>query len=201
MSTIFRLSIFTVPCCILPLAFKTSVETIPAAIPYLYADPDDFTSWRDRFSVLAGGTLKVGLVWAGRSRATRPILSHRTEKDPLAPEVLAPLTDVPDVQFFSLQKEGTLAPDAFQLIDWMADCRDFADTAALIMNLDLVISVDTAVVHLAGALGKPVWLLNRFNSCWRWLVGRDDSPWYPGTLRLFGQKEMGELGRSCDARP
>ncbi len=73
----------------------------------------------------------------------------------------------------------------------MADCHDFADTAALIMNLDLVISVDTAVAHLAGALGKPVWLLNRFNSCWRWLTGRDDSPWYPGTLRLFNQNEMG----------
>jgi ADP-heptose:LPS heptosyltransferase len=74
----------------------------------------------------------------------------------------------------------------------MPDCHDFADTAALMVNLDLVISVDTAVAHLAGALGKPVWLLNRFDSYWRWLHQRDDSPWYPGTLRIFGPKRPGD---------
>lgn len=75
----------------------------------------------------------------------------------------------------------------------MSEMVDFADTAALVANLDLVISVDTSVAHLAGALGKPVWLLDRFNSCWRWLVGRHDSPWYP-TLRLFRQPRPGDWG-------
>ena len=177
----------------LPLAFHTTLETIPAKLPYLSPDPADLAKWRDRVAALANDALKVGLVWAGSSRAHlhSPDLIAADQKRSVASEVLAPLMDVPNVQFFSLQKEGTRAPDAFHLIDWMADCHDFADTAALIMNLDLVISVDTAVAHLAGALGKPVWLLNRFNSCWRWLTGRDDSPWYPGTLRLFNQNEMG----------
>jgi len=177
----------------LPLAFHTTLETIPAPLPYLSPDPADVAKWRDRVAALANDALKVGLVWAGSSRAhlhsTDLIATDQTRS--VTPEVLAPLMDVPNVQFFSLQKEGTRAPDAFHLIDRMEDCHDFADTAALIMNLDLVISVDTAVAHLAGALGKPVWLLNRFNSCWRWLVERDDSPWYPDTLRLFNQKEMG----------
>ena len=177
----------------LPLAFRTTLETIPARLPYLSPDPADSAKWRDRVTALENDALKVGLVWAGGSRAHlhSPDLIAADRKRSVAPEVLAPLMDVPDVQFFSLQKEGTRATDAFHLIDWMADCHDFADTAALIMNLDLVISVDTAVAHLAGALGKQVWLLNRFNSCWRWLAQRDDSPWYPGTLRLFHQKEMG----------
>jgi Flp pilus assembly protein TadD len=177
----------------LPLAFHTTLDTIPATLPYLSPDPADSAKWRDRVAALANDALKVGLVWAGSSRAhlQSPHLIAIDRKRSVAPEVLAPLMDVPDVQFFSLQKEGTRAPDAFHLIDWMADCHDFADTAALIMNLDLVISVDTAVAHLAGALGKPVWLLNRFNSCWRWLAQRDDSPWYPRTLCLFHQKEMG----------
>ena len=80
---------------------------------------------------------------------------------------------------------------ALDMIDWMDDCKDFADTAAYIMNLDLVITVDTAVAHLAGALGRPVWVLNRFAGCWRWLRGRDDSPWYP-SLRLFTQTAAGD---------
>ena len=177
----------------LPLAFHTTARSIPGKLPYLKPNPVDLTKWRDRVTGLANDAFKVGLVWAGNSRvhlnSTDLIATDR--KRSLAPEVLAPLMDLTDVQFFSLQKEGSRAPDIFQLIDWMEDCHDLADTAALIMNLDLVISVDTAVAHLAGALGKPVWLLNRFNSCWRWLVGRDNSPWYPGILRIFHQKEMG----------
>ena len=176
----------------LPSAFHTTVETIPAKIPYLSPDPADVARWRDRVAALADDSLKVGLVWAGALRATSPDLIATDQKRSVTPEILAPLMHVPGVRFFSLQKGGTRCPDAFHLIDWMADCHDFADTAALIMNMDLVIGVDTAVAHLAGALGKPVWLLNRFNSCWRWLVERDDSPWYPGTLRLFWQKKMGD---------
>ena len=82
-------------------------------------------------------------------------------------------------------------PANFELIDYMEDCQDFSDTASLIAHLDLIISVDTAVAHLAGALGKPVWLLNRFDSCWRWLRSCQDSPWYP-TMRQFRQPEPGQ---------
>ncbi len=175
----------------LPKAFKTSAETIPAKIPYLSPDPLDVAKWRDRVAALSSDALKVGLVWAGSSRRYSPDAISIDQKRSVSPEVFAPLMKVPNALFFSLQKEGTPAPKNFHLIDWMMDCSDFADTAALIMNLDLVISVDTAVAHLAGALGKPVWLMDRFNSCWRWLAGRDDSPWYP-TLRLFRQKELGD---------
>lgn len=103
----------------------------------------------------------------------------------------APLAEVPGVLFVSLQKGAPAAqartpPSGMRLVDWTDELEDFADTAALVECLDLVISVDTAVAHLAGALGKPVWMLNRFDTCWRWLLGREDSPWYP-TMRLFRQ--------------
>jgi len=175
----------------LPFALRTTVETIPAGIPYLSPDPADVNRWRDRMAALPGGALRVGLVWAGSSRSRSPDLIATDRHRSLAPENFTPLLGVRKARFFSLQKVGARAPESFQVIDWMSHCNDFADTAALIMNLDLVIGVDTAVVHLAGALGKPFWLLNRFNSCWRWLTERDDSPWYPGTLRLFAQKKMG----------
>jgi hypothetical protein len=111
-------------------------------------------------------------------------------------EQLAPLGRVPGVRFHSLQKgepaeQLTTAPVGLDLIDLMDAAEDFADTAALIANLDLVISVDTSVAHLAGALGTPVWLLNRFDTCWRWLAERDDSPWYP-SLRQFRQTRSGD---------
>ena len=107
----------------------------------------------------------------------------------------APLAQVPGVAFISLQKgksaeQAQTLPPGMRLLDWTAELNDFADTAALIEALDLVISVDTAVAHLAGALGKPVWLLNRFDTCWRWLLDRSDSPWYP-TMRLFRQPQPG----------
>jgi hypothetical protein len=110
------------------------------------------------------------------------------------------LAGIPGVNFVSLQKGAATSqppPPGLSLHDWTEDLHDFSDTAALIEALDLVISVDTAVVHLAGALGRPVWLLNRFNRCWRWLVNRDDSPWYP-TLRQFRQPQPGDWGSVLD---
>jgi len=86
------------------------------------------------------------------------------------------------------------SPLKHRVIDLSAGFSDFAETAALLANLDLLISVDTAVVHLAGALGKPVWLLNRYASCWRWQMARSDSPWYPGVLRIFRQTTAGDWG-------
>jgi hypothetical protein len=104
--------------------------------------------------------------------------------------VLAALGDVPGVCFVSLQKEAHRKPD-LNLVDWTNELDDFADAAALMEALDLVITVDTAVAHLAGALGRPVWLLNRFGGDWRWLLDRDDSPWYP-TLRQFRQPALND---------
>jgi hypothetical protein len=119
----------------------------------------------------------------------------------------APFADIANVRFFSLQKgepseQASQPPAGMELIDMTSDLHDFEDTAALITHLDLVITVDTSVAHLAGALGKPVWLLNRFDTCWRWLLDRDDSPWYPH-LRLFRQPSPGDwnsvIDRVCDA--
>jgi hypothetical protein len=112
----------------------------------------------------------------------------------MALEAMAPLAGIPGVEFVSLQMgepARQLPPPGLSLHDWTNELTDFADTAALVEGLDLVIGVDTAVVHLAGALGKPVWMLNRFDSCWRWQRARDDSPWYP-TLTQFRHPEAGD---------
>ena len=173
----------------LPRFLGTSLETIPGEVPYLTADPLLVSAWRRRLAGLAG--LKIGLVWAGGPRPDEPAESSvdRHRSMPLAR--LAALAEVEGVSFVSLQKgppaaQAAQPPPGMVLHDFTAELDDFADTAALVEALDLVISVDTAVAHLAGALGKPVWLLNRFDTCWRWLLGRDDSPWYP-TLRQFRQ--------------
>jgi ADP-heptose:LPS heptosyltransferase len=120
-----------------------------------------------------------------------PLLTALDRRRSIAPDRLAPLLDVPGLHFVSLQKDGPAAPAGFGLTDVMAKMTDFADTAGLVANLDLVIAVDTAVVHLAAALGRPVWVLDRFDTCWRWLRGRRDSPWYP-TLRLYRQPQPGD---------
>jgi tetratricopeptide (TPR) repeat protein len=172
----------------LPHIFGTALETIPAATPYLFADPADIEAMRGRLGKKTG--LRVGLAWAGNSYANLPEMAAVDRRRSLAPEHLAPLFGVPEIDFISLQKAGK-APAAFGLTDFMDDMRDFADTAALVETLDLVISVDTSVAHLAGALGKPVWLLNRYDAEWRWLDGRADSPWYPG-MRIFRQAGPGD---------
>jgi len=174
----------------LPRIFGTTIETIPGQTPYLHADENAAASWRQRLSGIAGQTPKIGLLWAGNPRTHSPELTAIDRRRSIPPDLFAPLFKIPDLQFFSLQKDGPGPSFDFPLINFMPEIVDFADTAALIANLDLVISVDTAVAHLAAALGKPVWLLNRFDSCWRWLTGRRDSPWYP-TLRLYTQPQPG----------
>ena len=175
----------------LPRAFRTTLETIPGK-PYLEAEPALTAAWRRRLDGLAG--LKVGLVWAGGRRANLAVASLDVRRS-MTLDMMAPLGDVPGVSFVSLQKADPAAaasrPSGMTLHDFTADLNDFADTAALVAELDLVISVDTSVAHLAGGLGKPVWLLNRFDTDWRWLLNRDDSPWYP-TLRQFRQPRPGE---------
>lgn len=170
----------------LPYLFQTRVETIPSKTPYLEVPRELQQKWQIRFADITD--VKVGLVWAGkesyRKNSTRSI----------SLQLFTHLLEIAGVRFFSVQKgeeAAQLKELAAHITDWMDDCCDLLDTAALIENLDLLISVDTAVAHLAGALGKPVWLLNRYNSDWRWLLDREDSPWYP-TMRLFRQKSPGK---------
>ena len=182
----------------LPLAFKTTLATIPMRNSYINSDPAKCLEWQKRLGAPAG--LRVGLVWSGGFRPNEPEFwsVNRRRNIPLAK--LASLNH-PGIEFFGLQKgqeaEAELADmiarpwDGPRIMDWGALLRDFSDTAALIEHLDLIISVDTSTAHLAGAMGKPVWLLNRFDSCWRWLLDRSDSPWYP-TLRVYRQERAGD---------
>ncbi|BAM93230.1 putative TPR domain protein [Bradyrhizobium oligotrophicum S58] len=169
----------------LPLAFATRLETIPASPCYLPRPPAERRSlWEQRLG--PHDRLRVGLVWSGN-----PVhLNDHNRSMPLA--TLAPLLDV-DVRFISLQKDARPADRALlatrgDILDLTAEIRDFVDTAALIDNLDLVITVDTSVAHLAGASGKPTWIMLPYTPDYRWLLGRDDSPWYP-SVRLFRQDE------------
>lgn len=165
----------------LPHLFGTTLDTLPAKVPYLRVPAGMDERWLGRLAEITG--LKVGLVWAAGKKDDRDI----TLQD------FAPLIEIPGVTFFSLQKgepASQLAETGWPVWDWMDECKvPFLDTAALVQHLDLVISVDTSVAHLAGALGKPVWLLNRYESEWRWMLEREDSPWYP-TMRIFRQKSL-----------
>ncbi|EGY00993.1 TPR repeat-containing protein II [Nitrospirillum viridazoti Y2] len=180
----------------LPLAFGTSFATIPVPIPYLSADPAEVEVWRRRLLLAAPGDNRplVGLVWAGAARAGTPDVAVADRRRSMGLAVLMPLLDDDSVRFISLQKDAAEMEVPAGLGGLIDSVVDFADTAALVSNLDLVISVDTAVAHLAAAMGVSVWLLNRFDSCWRWLRGRDDSPWYPTTLRQFRQARLGDWG-------
>jgi tetratricopeptide (TPR) repeat protein len=184
----------------LPRAFRTTLDTVPAGIPYLHADPAKAQAWAERLG--EPRRRRVGLVWSGGFRPDRPQLWAVNRRRNIALEKLAPLAAA-DADFYSLQKGEPAESELKDLVakgwngpaitDFTADLHDFADTAALMENLDLVIAVDTSTAHLAGAMGKPVWLFNRFDSCWRWMTERSDSPWYP-TLRLFRQRTFGEWG-------
>jgi hypothetical protein len=179
----------------LPMIFNTTLQTIPANVPYLQADPALTARWQARVAAVEKAQLKIAIVWAGNPVHKN---DHRRSIDP---SLLKPLTQVPGVRLFSLQAVGQrgFAANAHAVatemgvINWTAELRDFADTAALLANLDLLICVDTAVAHLAGAMGRPVWTLIPFNGDWRWFSGREDSPWYP-TMRLFRQEVPGDWG-------
>jgi tetratricopeptide (TPR) repeat protein len=173
----------------LPLAFGTTLETIPPATLYLTADAAAVAGWRKRLA--AWSNLRIGLCWAGNPRRDHPAAHAIDLRRSITRAHYAPLAGVAGTRFISLQKGEVATGDTepcLWLHDWTNELSDFADTAALIEALDLVITVDTAVAHLAGALGKPVWVLNRFDACWRWLTERVDSPWYP-SVRLWRQPE------------
>jgi len=202
----------------LPLACGTTLRTIPVEIPYLVADRGKAAAWRERLGEKK--RVRVGLVWSGGFRQNQPqswsVNGRRNIPLPLLAEL-----DGADVEFFSLQKgEGAERQlrevqasgwNGPRIIDYTSEFNDFADTAAFVENLDLVISVDTSTAHLAAAMGKPTWILNRYDTCWRWGLDRSDSPWYP-TVTLFRQsafndwtgvvsrvrEQLGEFGKSGD---
>ncbi|HLY88585.1 MAG TPA: tetratricopeptide repeat-containing glycosyltransferase family protein [Acetobacteraceae bacterium] len=162
----------------LPLVFGTDLASVPNRVPYLRAPADRLRVWRERLGKHT--RRRIGLAWWGTQHIPKRSV-------PFA--ALQPILAAGDTEFHSLQKEP--AGDDASLIDHHAELQDFADTAALISLLDVVITIDTAVAHLAGALGKPVWIMLHHNADWRWLLERDDSPWYP-TARLFRQKQAGD---------
>ncbi|HVZ08211.1 glycosyltransferase family 9 protein [Rhodopila sp.] len=181
----------------LPYLFRTRMDTIPARIPYLKADPARIAHWRERLdAMLPPGLKRIGVAWTGRP--THP--NDRRRSMPLS--TLAPIGQAGPAAFVSLQKPfpagDVEAMGLFPyLTDISADLTDFGETAALIENLDLVVTVDTSMGHLAGALGKPVWILIPKAADWRWLLDREDSPWYP-TARLFRQQKPGAWEEPLD---
>jgi hypothetical protein len=169
---------FVAPLESMPLRFNTTLQTVPAGVPYLEADPAKANIWR--LNLMDIPRPHVGLCWAGSSS-----VGGRTG----TLQTFAPMAG----EFISLQKgeaSRQSRPRGMVLHDFMSDVRDFSDTAAIVADLDLVITVDTSVAHLAGAMGKPVWMLNPFPSDFRWLLDRADTPWYP-TMRIFRQTRDG----------
>ncbi len=174
----------------LPLAFKTTLSSIPKQMPYLFADLQKISAWRS--IIEPSSRKKVGLVWSGGARVNH---DHRN----INFSDLYRLQDL-SIDFYSLQKGFPAEAELTQpqnnwlrnpIINFTSLLNDFSDTAALVENLDLVITVDTSMAHLAGALNKPVWILNRYDHCWRWLMNREDSPWYP-SARLYHQTKAND---------
>jgi Flp pilus assembly protein TadD len=173
----------------LPMALGTRLDSVPSA-PYLRADPARCRAWEGRLAGIASG-FRIGLVWAGNPRRDSQIGVRQIDaRRSMTLKTLSPLLEVPGVSFVSLQKGAgveELRTGHFPAIyDADPELHSFADTAALVANLDLVICVDTSVSHLVGGMGKPVWMLSRYDACFRWLEDRADSPWYP-SMRIFRQ--------------
>ncbi len=174
-----------VPLLSLPGIFGTKLDSIPSDIPYISIDTMLEEHWRIRLN--DNNNIKIGIVWAGNRH-------HKNDRNRSCTLVdFANLSSIPGISLYSLQKgsasiENNNSAEGMNIINLENELDDFADTAAVIANLDIVISIDTAVVHLSGAIGKPVWTLLPFDPDWRWLLNREDSPWYPG-MRLFRQTQ------------
>jgi hypothetical protein len=180
---------FVCPMDSLPRVFGTTIGTIPPvpdiAWPFASHRAEDAPQCPAR---------RIGLVWAGQARPTEPRFGTLDRRRSAALAAFAPLAALSGVEFVSLQMGPAgrqPAPPGLVLTDGMVGVSDFLDTAAVIASLDAVVSVDTSVVHLAGLVGTPVLLLDRYDGCWRWLHGRSDSPWYPH-LRIFRQEQPGD---------
>jgi Tfp pilus assembly protein PilF len=177
-----------IPLISLPRVLGTTLDTIPAEIPYLFPDGSLVDAWRDELRAIEG--FKVGIVWRGNPLHTR----DRERSFP--PALFEAIARVPGVRLFSLQKNGGRAEldelaGRFEVLDLSPRLRDLVDTAAVMKNLDLVITPDSSPAHLAGALGVPAWVALPFIADWRWMSEREDTPWYP-SLRLFRQRRFGD---------
>lgn len=185
---------YQVPLLSLPYSLGTTLETIPNAVPYLKPDPNIMARFASRLERIK--TVKIGIAWRGNPQQKND--GNRS----MDPKNLVRLLDVPGCTFINLQKGGTdsdrnIFVEHPHWIDWTAELSDFADTAALIAQLDLVISVDTSVIHLTGALGQPGWAMLAAVPDWRWLLDRTDCPWYP-TLHLFRQSQSYDWEKVVD---
>jgi tetratricopeptide (TPR) repeat protein len=189
----------------LPLVFKTKLDTVPNIVPYVFAEKNKIDYWHKKLISARG--LKVGLVWNGGFRPEQPKLWSVNNRRNIHVSLISAALSNLNVNFYSLQKgepaeseikhrQDELWPNK-NFINYSDELHDFSDTAALIDNLDLIISVDTSTAHLAAAMGKPVWLLNRFDSCWRWLIDRDDSPWY-SSIKIYRQSKMNDWNSVLD---
>lgn len=179
----------------LPRIFATTLATMPTEIPYLRVNPELSARWRERMG--EDRTLRVGVAWAGSAKHSNDV----NRSIPLA--TFRPVLHLPQIRFFGLHREALPSQHQRELasvnfVNLGPELRDFGDTAAIIEQLDLLIAVDTAVVHIGGALGKPVWLLLPEPADYRWLKEREDSPWYP-TIRLFRQRRARDWERSSSA--
>lgn len=168
-----------------------------SGVPYLFTDEYRVNIWREKLKALPPGFM-IGICWAGMNREKNPGASSIDSRRSMALKQFEPLTVLQGVSWVSLQ----LGPPAQQIYepikglkigDWTSELYDFYDTATLIDTLDLIITVDTSVAHVAGALGKPVWMLSRYDGCWRWLMHREDTPWYP-TMRIYNQEKPYDWG-------
>jgi hypothetical protein len=175
----------------LPLALKTTLETIPATVPYLHVDQDKLKQWRQRLGTRTSP--RIGLVWSGSM--TNKIDLNPCCRRHIPLEQLQPLFQLP-LEFHALQKD--IRPEDAATLSRLgcihthqAELKDFSDTAALVEEMDLVISVCTSVAHLAGAMGHPTWVLLPSSPDYRWMLERTDSPWYP-TVTLFRQREISD---------
>jgi hypothetical protein len=175
----------------LPRAFKTTIDTIPAEVPYLTVSPEKQAYWRQKLG--RSQKRRVGLTWSGKANRNIDLNPATSRSIPL--RLLDPLLRLP-LELHSLQRE-VLKSDADVLLDfeqirtYHGELNDFSDTAALVEEMDLVITIDTAVAHLAGALGKPVWVMLPYSTDYRWGISGDKTPWYP-TARLFRQSDPGD---------
>ncbi len=177
---------YHVPLLSLPAAFGTTLENIPCSVPYLRAPAESISFWRERISNNRSN-FQVGICWAGNPRH----INDQNRSCRLS--IFSPLSRIEGALFYSLQKgeaaiQSKNPPVGMRIIDFTEELKDWGDTAAMLKTLNLIITVDTAIAHLAGALGCRVWMLLPFDSDWRWLLVRTDSPWYP-TMRLFRQPE------------
>lgn len=183
----------------LPYILGTRIDTIPNEIPYLFADEALVAAWKQKLS--HDKNFKIGICWQGNDNYATPLLRTTVAQKSIHPKQFEPIATIPGVSLYSLQKTtGTdqlkELPNTMHIISFEEDFDQshgrFMDTAAVIKNLDLVITVDTSISHLASALGTPTWVMLPNPSDWRWMMNRNDSPWYPQVLRLFKQPKPGD---------